>query len=204
MPSSPAHLQTNRAPERRAGSTLRQLVSAAADGDEAAWRRIVDELSPLVFSVTRAHGLSECDAADVSQATWCALLSHIDGLREPERIGAWVGTTARRECLCELRHKRRQVPRGEEPPDPDALQPTLDAELLRGERDAALWSAFARLGERDQALLRLLVSDWEPSYEEIAATLGVPIGSVGPTRARALQRLRGQLADCQWQSLIAI
>lgn len=202
MPSTYAHTHSNRATERSAGSTLRQLVNEAADGDESAWRRIVDELSPLVFSITRAHRLPEWEAADVSQATWCALVSHIDKIREPERIGTWVGTTARRECLRALRRKRGQVACGEDVPEPAAPQPPPDAQLLREERDAELWSAFARLGERDQTLLGLLVADSEPSYVEIAGTLGVPIGSVGPTRARALKRLR-QLLERQWQSLIA-
>ena len=198
-PAPPSH----RGAGRRAGAELHQLVRAAAHGDEAAWREIVDELSPLVFSVARAHGLPECEAADVSQATWCALVSHITALREPERLGAWVGTTARRECLAALRRAHRHVPRGDELPETGSRQPTPDAELLRSERDAELWSAFARLGARDQALLRLLVADWEPSYAQISALLGLPIGSIGPTRARALQRLRGHLVAGHWQAQMA-
>ncbi len=167
------------------------LVECAANGDEHAWQRLVDELGGLVWAVTRAHRLGDADAADVAQTTWLRLAEHLDRLDEPARVGAWLATTARHECLRVLRRSAQLVPHGDELPELADDTPAHDSALLAQERDATLWTAFARLGDRDRALLRMLMADPAPSYEEIGAALGMPIGSIGPTRARALQRLRG-------------
>jgi RNA polymerase sigma factor (sigma-70 family) len=125
----------------------------------------------------------------VVQTTWLRLVEHLDRLQDPSRVGAWLATTARRECLRVLRDSARQVPTEELPETP--VNAELDAALLAAERDRALWQAFGGLSERCQALLRILVADPPPSYEEIGAALDMPIGSIGPTRARCLERLRG-------------
>ena len=164
------------------------LVRAAASGDRAAWDALVDQYASLVWSVTRAHRLSDADAADVSQTTWLRLVERLDGLREPERVGAWLATTARRECLRTLGGRQREVVA-----DLDALPGGEDGAgtaLLERERAAVMRSAFARLGERCQRLLRVLMADPAPGYDEVAAALDMPIGSIGPTRARCLERLR--------------
>jgi RNA polymerase sigma factor (sigma-70 family) len=169
------------------------IVSAAAGGDARAWDTLVDEFGGLVWSVVRAHRLSHADAADVAQATWLALVEHLDDLRDPERVGAWLAMTARRKCLRVLSAAKRQVPTGDDLPDPGE-DIELVADLMLEQRDTALWRAFDRLPGRDQALLRLLVADPQPSYQEISAALEMPIGSIGPTRARALERLRAELS----------
>ncbi|MDQ3608225.1 MAG: sigma-70 family RNA polymerase sigma factor [Actinomycetota bacterium] len=169
---------------------VRRLVECAATGDERAWQGLVDEFGGLVWAVTRAHRLGGADAADVAQTTWLRLVEHLDRLDEPARVGAWLATTARRECLAVLRRSARLVPRGDELPEPADEGPAHDATLLAHERDATLWTVFAGLSERDRALLRMLIADPAPSYEEIGAALEMPIGSIGPTRARALERLR--------------
>lgn len=178
-----------------------RLVEGAAAGDERAWARLVDELGGLVWAVARAHRLSAADAADVAQITWLRLLEHLDGLDDPPRVGAWLATTARRECLRVLRRSARLVPHGDELPEVVDDAPAPDAALLVQERDAALWVAFARLGGRDRALLRMLVADPTPSYEEIGAALGMPIGSIGPTRARALARLEREIERLSWRTV---
>lgn len=178
-----------------------RLVEGAAAGDERAWARLVDELGGLVWAVARAHRLSGADAADVAQITWLRLLEHLDGLDDPPRVGAWLATTARRECLRVLRRSARLVPHGDELPEVVDDAPAPDAALLVQERDAALWVAFARLGGRDRALLRMLVADPTPSYEEIGAALGMPIGSIGPTRARALARLEREIERLSWRTV---
>jgi RNA polymerase sigma factor (sigma-70 family) len=171
---------------------LPHLVVHAKEGDEQAWAVLVSRHAGLIWSVARAHRLADADAADVAQATWAALFEHLGAIREPAAVGGWIATTARRECLRVLRRNERVVC-GAELPEPvdDGSEP--DAQLLASERDAALWAAFGRLGARDQALLRMLASEPAPSYEEIGAALGMPIGSIGPTRARALERLRREL-----------
>jgi RNA polymerase sigma factor (sigma-70 family) len=166
------------------------LVRAAAAGDQGAWSMLVERYSRLVWSIARNHRLSADDAGEVSQTTWLRLAEHIDRLQDPSKVGGWLATTARHESLRVLRGSGRQIPMGDDMPEPVGPAVALDEALLRSERDSMLWQAFSRLPARDQALLRLLVSDPMPSYEEIAAAMGMPVGSVGPTRARCLERLR--------------
>jgi RNA polymerase sigma factor (sigma-70 family) len=166
-----------------------QLVRDAQRGDHCAWDALVARYGGMVWAVARAHRLNDADAADASQATWLKLFEHIGDLKDPSAVGGWLGTTARRECLRILRRAGRVDPLAESPVAADDGQ-ELDARLLVSERDAVLWRAFEALGSRDQALLRMLAADPAPSYEEIGAALGMPIGSIGPTRARALTRLR--------------
>lgn len=169
---------------------LGSLVRAAAAGDQGAWERLVAQFGSLVWSIARAHRLSDADAADVSQTTWLRLVEHLERIRQPERVGAWLAATARNECLRVLRLSGRQVLTGDELEAVDEDAPAAAAGLLRAERDAALWRAFRTLTARCQALLRVLVADPAPSYEELSAALAMPIGSIGPTRARCLERLR--------------
>jgi len=170
------------------------LVRAAAAGDERAWSALVDRFSKLVWAIARNHRLGADDAAEVSQTTWLRLAEHIDRLQDPSKVGGWLATTARHESLRVLRGAGRQIPMGDDMPEPDRPAPSIDEELLRNERDRMLWQAFSRLPARDQALLRLLISDPMPSYDEIGAAMGMPVGSVGPTRARCLERLRREAA----------
>src|SRR4051794_4680020 len=153
------------------------LVRAAAEGDRDAWNALVDRFNGLVWSVARSHRLSTIDASDVVQTTWLRLVEHLGRLQDPERVGAWLATTARRESLRTLRQSVRQVPTEELPEAAGDPQP--DAALLAQERDRALWQAFGGLSERCQTLLRILVADPPPSYEEISAALDMPIGSIG-------------------------
>lgn len=166
------------------------LVRAAADGDQRAWSVLVDRFSKLVWAIARNHRLNPDDASEVSQTTWLRLAEHIDRLQDPSKVGGWLATTARHESLRVLRGAGRQIPMGDDLPEPECHCAAIEEELLRSERDSLLWRAFSRLPARDQALLRLLVSDPMPSYEEIGAAMGMRVGSVGPTRARCLQRLR--------------
>lgn len=172
-------------------SDVGQLVRDAAAGDQTAWDRLVERFNGLVWSVARAHRLAGADASDVVQTTWLRLVENLDRLQDPDRAGAWLATTARRECLRTLRLSARTLPTETELlPDPGTDAP-LGAALLAAERDRALWEAFGGLSERCQALLRLLVADPPPSYEDVGAALDMPIGSIGPTRQRCLERLRG-------------
>jgi RNA polymerase sigma factor (sigma-70 family) len=175
---------------RRSDELVSRLVARAADSDQGAWNELVEEFGGLVWSTVRAYGLSNDDAAEVSQITWQRLVEHLDRLQDPARVGAWLATTARRQCLQQLRHASRVIPCGDDMPEQVSDAPVPGAALLAGERDRALWLAMARLPARDRRLLRLLIADPAPSYAQISAALGMPIGSIGPTRARALARLR--------------
>src|SRR3954470_20748775 len=122
-----------------------ELVQAAAEGDRDAWDALVDRFNGLVWSVARSHRLSTVDASDVVQTTWLRLVEHLGRLQDPERVGAWLATTARRECLRTLRHSARQVPTDEVPEA--VADARVDSALLIEERDRALWQAFGGLSE---------------------------------------------------------
>jgi len=184
-----------------ASSDVARLVHAAACGDDTAWRELVARYGGLVWSVARSHRLSQADAADAVQNTWMKLVQHLGSLKSPEAVGAWLATTARRECLALIDGSKRQIPFGEDLPEPPPDDTQLDDELLRGERDSLLWRAVSLLRAEDQALVRMLASDPPASYTEISAALDMPIGSIGPTRARCLERLR---ARCEQLSLDAV
>jgi RNA polymerase sigma factor (sigma-70 family) len=188
--------------DRLSGEAIATLVNGAVAGDQSAWNRLVEEFEGMVWAIARAHRLGDADAADVSQATWLALFQHIERLNNPAGVGAWIATTARRECLRVLRGGERRVLFGDDGPEPESPEPPPGEALLITERDQALWRSFARLRESDQALLRLLSADPRPPYEEIAAALDMPIGSIGPTRQRALARLREQLDSEQALTLM--
>ncbi|MGZ4165093.1 MAG: RNA polymerase sigma factor [Solirubrobacteraceae bacterium] len=180
-------------PERLPGHRLERLVLRAARGEQRAWDALIREFSGMIWAVARAHRLPEASAADVAQATWLALLQHLTRLKDPARVGAWLATTARRECLRVIRDSERSVLYGDEAPEHEAQDMPPGEVVLIRERDGALWQSFSRLRPSDQALLRLLMADPRPPYEEIAAALDMPIGSIGPTRQRALARLRREL-----------
>jgi RNA polymerase sigma factor (sigma-70 family) len=191
---------TTPAPRTDGSRGIARLVRAAAGGDDAAWRELVARYGGLVWSVARSYRLSQADASDVVQDTWLKLVQHLGSLKNPEAVGAWLATTARRECLRVLDGSKHQIPFGDDLPEPPAGDARLDDELLRAERDAILWRAVALLRHEDQALVRMLASDPPASYTEISAALDMPIGSIGPTRARCLERLR---ARCEQLSLEA-
>lgn len=175
------------------GRTAGDLVRAAAAGDQRAWNDLVDRFAGLVWGVARKHRLNDSDAADVCQATWLRLVEHLGNLREPEAVAGWLVTTARRECLRVLREGDRAIPvdvATEIDLRADDTLPEPDAALLEIERAEALRRAFADLPPSSRALLSMLLADPPHSYVEISEALGMPIGSIGPTRARALERLR--------------
>lgn len=178
-------------------ASIASVVAAAAAGEAEAWDRLVDQYSRLVWAVARDHGLSASDAADVSQTTWLRLAEHLHRLRDPERIGLWLATTARNECLRTLRRAQRDIPTDPASCTTAEVDTDIDVHLLEEERDAALWKAFETLSPPCKVLLRTLMSDPAPSYAEVSARLGMPVGSIGPTRNRCLERLRRRAEHAQ-------
>jgi RNA polymerase sigma factor (sigma-70 family) len=169
------------------------LVARVVDGDQEAWNEIVERYSPLVWSICVRYQLSRPDIDDVGQGVWLGLVEHIGKLRQPAALAGWLATTTRNECLRVLRAARRYDPDGlpaEDlmPPDPDATM--IEQELIEAELNAALRAAFAELAPACHQLLSMLISDPPPAYAQISKDLGIPVGSIGPTRARCLDRLR--------------
>jgi RNA polymerase sigma factor (sigma-70 family) len=169
------------------------LVARVGEGDQAAWNELVERYSPLVWSICVHYQLNRQDIDDVAQNVWLLLVEHIGSIREAAALPGWLATTTRHEALRVLRVSRRRdhadlPPDDQLPPGPAAT--TIEQELIAAERDAALRAAFAELPRRCHELLSLLMSDPAPGYAYIGATLGLPVGSIGPTRARCLDRLR--------------
>jgi RNA polymerase sigma factor (sigma-70 family) len=173
-------------------SEVSRLVRASANGSETAWNELVRRYSPLVLAVARSYQLTADDAKDVSQTVWLRLVENLANLREPDALPGWLATTTQRECIRQLRQGRRVLP--VDPHTDGALQqcPTVDpdTDILRAELHQALRDGLTELPERDQALLKLRAADPPKSYEEISQFLGMPIGSIGPTLRRCLDRLR--------------
>ena len=170
------------------------LVRRAAAGDKAAWGPLVERYKSLVWSIARSYRLSGEDASDVVQTTWLRLVEHLDRIRDPDAVGSWLATTARNECLAHLRRRGRQGVSLDSVPEVADVGPSPGEGAMVRERDAELWLALHHISERCRQLLRILASDPPPSYQEVGAALGMPVGSIGPTRARCLHKLRQSIA----------
>jgi RNA polymerase sigma factor (sigma-70 family) len=179
-------------PEHAVGLDIAQVVRRAADGDLWAWERLIDQYGRLIWATTHDFRLAESDASDVVQATWLRLLENIDRLQYPERVGSWLAATARHECLRSLTARKKIVLAPDDTPlDGVALhEPEIDERLLAEERAQTVREALSRLPWRWQRLLELLMADPPASYAEISDQLGLPVGSIGPTRGRCLEKLR--------------
>jgi len=167
-----------------------EIVRSAASGDATAWDRLMDQYGKLIWAITRDFNLAESDASDVVQTTWLRLVEHIDRLEHPERVGAWLATVARNECLRNIAARKRLVPVGEEyglETITDNQQP-VDEALLAAERVRMVREAMKLLPQRWQRLMELVMA--EQSYAVISDRLNLPVGSIGPTRGRCLDRLR--------------
>jgi RNA polymerase sigma factor (sigma-70 family) len=173
-------------------SDATSLVRRAAEGDRSAWEGLVDKYGRLIWSITVEFKLGESDAADVVQTTWLRLLQHIDRIQYPDRIGSWLAATARNECLRSLAARKRVV-LGQDDEDFHVVavyEREIDERLLADERDQVVREALSRLPRRWQRLLEMLMADPPVPYADISDELGLPVGSIGPTRGRCLARLR--------------
>ena len=169
------------------------LVMAANDGDRLAWEALVTRYTPLVVQITRRYRLTPSDSDDVCQVVWMRVLQYLDKIREPRALPGWIATTAKNESLRVVTTDQRT-----QPVDPlssprfDTADggAELDEELLAGERRDALRSGLAELEPRHRELLLMVCAEPPVSYAEISRRLGIPVGSIGPTRARCLAKLR--------------
>jgi len=188
-----------RAPTRTGAGPMRDnpvitdLVTRAAQGDKHAWDALVEQFIPLIWFICRKHRLGYADAEDVGQNVWLQLIGHLGKIRDPAALPGWLVTVTRRECLRVMSATQR-------PPAArhviaaeiiaDEQSGTADQELLAAERHAALREAFAALPPSGQRLIALLLEDPPASYTDISARLGIPVGSIGPSRRRCLDKLR--------------
>lgn len=171
------------------GKETGELVNRARAGDAAAWRALVDRYSRLLCAIARSYGLSGADIDDVVQTTWLRLVERLPRLRDPARAGAWLAVTARRESQATLR--RRGHERGLAGHTPSVTGP--HHVVFGRELAGSVAAALDAVPPRCRALLELSIASPRLSYAEISTALGVPLGSVGPTRARCLIHLRRRL-----------
>ncbi|WP_104477605.1 sigma-70 family RNA polymerase sigma factor [Actinokineospora auranticolor] len=171
-------------------------VLAARAGDKAALDVLVAELTPLVWHIARGGGLDRAAAEDVVQTVWLALLRHVESITEPKALVGWLITTARREASRTRQRGSAQVELSPEVAEHVlSTEPMPEAEALRTERDRQLWSAFHKLDQRCQELLRLTVLAGRAEYRVVAEQLRMPHGSIGPTRGRCINTLRALYHD---------
>ena len=179
--------------DSNADSSVSDLVARARRGDKHAWDALVERYAPLIWSICRKYRLGQEDAEDVGQSVWMRLVDQLDKIRHPAALPGWLATTARRECGRVVRAARgpHAVVCGLDTENiPDEQAGATEQELLVAERHAALREAFTTLPPECQRLVTMLVADPPLPYAEISTRLGVPVGSIGPTRGRCLDRIR--------------
>jgi RNA polymerase sigma factor (sigma-70 family) len=184
---------TNGASQGRGRPVAADLVARARNGDKQAWDALVERYAPLIWSICRRHGLGDADTEDVGQNVWLKLVDQLETIRVPAALPGWLATTTRRECGRIL----RAAPRARNIGHIDDTQaiaddhaPAAEEELLAAERHAALREALTHLPPCCQQLITLLARNPPASYAQISTMLGIPEGSIGPNRARCLDKLR--------------
>jgi RNA polymerase sigma factor (sigma-70 family) len=169
------------------------LVTRARNGDGQAWDALVERYAPLIWSICRRYRLGDADAGDVGQSVWLKLADQLGTLRSPAALPGWLATTTRRECgriVRAARGPRDAGPARDAETIPDDQAQTAGQELLVAERQAALREACSHLPPCCQQLIALLIENPPLSHAEISARLGIPVGSIGPSRGRCLHQLR--------------
>ena len=177
------------------------LIQACRQGDETAWETLVKRYERLVFSIPRKAGLDQERSAEVFQQVFAILVEHLDRIEQPDRIAAWLVTTARRETWRfsqqePFTHPLGNDGSGTEPPYLASDDPLPDKIVQQLEEQNEIRLALAELNGRCRRLLSLLFFGPDPpSYAEIAAEMDISEGSIGPTRIRCLKKLRRLLAS---------
>ena len=174
----------------RADDTTTELHHAAQDGDQAAWDELITRYAGVVRGTVASFRLNEHDAADAAQNTWLRLLTSGLTVRDPEKLAGWLATTARRECLRIINRARPEIASDTVEVDRPAAGPTP---VITDETHQAVRTAVAGLHGRAGQLIDALFFQPFTTYAQLSQRTGMPIGSIGPTRNRALQSLRGDL-----------
>jgi RNA polymerase sigma factor (sigma-70 family) len=171
-------------------AAVARLVRRAAAGESRAWDELVSQFTPRMRAAARGFRLSRTDVDDVVQAAWLAAFQHINRLEKPESIGSWLLVTVRRAALRSLQRNAREVVMDEppSPTEPDAAGPA--SVVIEAERRVAVIAAVKRLPDRHRPLVDPAVAEAKTSYAELSVQLGMPVGSIGPTRGRVLARMR--------------
>lgn len=176
-------------------TTTAELLQLAAAGDQASWTALFKQFNPLIRSVVSGYRLDHETSADVCQTVWMRLFEYADRIRQPERLAAWLATTARHESLRCIKRLQRNRPSGVLEEEVDLNAPAPDERAIDRETLQDALAAFGKLPDDSQDLMRLLVASPPLHYRDIAARIGRPVGSIGPTRSRCLEALRSNMID---------
>ena len=204
-PATPDHSPHHHVCRSPAEVPLARLVDAARAGCPGAWRAVVERFDDGLHAIGRGYGLDAATVDDAVQATWLSAVTHLAALREPAALSGWLRSILHRECLKAANRASREIPvveqdlggpvsaahvalRGAAPKPPE------DEAIRRADLAALREAVRRRLSAREQRLMTLLSDEREHSYVDIARALDVPIGSIGPTRARCIAKLRPLLA----------
>ena len=190
----------------RADDPLPDLIERARHGDRAAWNEIVARFAPLVWSICLRMGLARPDAEDVCQGVWMRLVEQLDRIRQPAALPGWLVTTTRHECERVTRLTRQRAlgeRRAVGERELTSMGADPDRSILIAEQQQALREAFADLPALCRRLIQLLLHDPPLPYAEIGEKMGKPVGSLGPSRARCLGKLRRHPALREWTGVAA-
>lgn len=178
------------------------MFGAFRSGDQAKIGELVSLLTPILWHTVRAQRLEKESAEDVLQSVWLALVRNADSINDPQAVLQWLIVSARREAWRVVKRENRSQPTDFESDEVVAPIADLPEEMvLRSDGEGRLWQHISRLPGRCQALLRVIAFADRPDYAAVADSLGMPVGSIGPTRGRCLAKLRQQLAnDPGWES----
>lgn len=179
---------------------IEDLVTGAREGDQGSWAELIERHQPIIDAVSRRYRLGREDGADLSQTVWLQLTCHLDSIREPRALPGWIKVTAEREAFRLIRIGRRTISlepiagyyEGQASPAElrfSSVADDVDTDLLRAEEQDAIREGLATLKPNHRELLLMLVAEPAVPYAEISSALGLPIGSIGPTRARCLRKL---------------
>lgn len=176
---------------------------AFRDGDPSGMSTLVDAVTPLLWAVARQQGVDRERAADVVQTTWLKLVEHAGSIADPQSVLKWLITTTKRDAWSAAARARREEPGTYDDVrdvEPDESHPSPELTVLEAEDGSLVWAHFAQLPDRCRALLRAVAFAEKPDYAHVAEALGMPVGSIGPTRGRCLAKLRASLtADPRWE-----
>jgi RNA polymerase sigma factor (sigma-70 family) len=171
------------------GAVTGSLVRGAKDGDRESWATLVEQFTPMLCNILRAYRLSAADVDDAVQETWIAAYTHVGRLREPDAFAGWLAVIARRNALHIVERNRREIATVPEQLDSAPMDATPEKIALESEKRRAVRRAVERLPGRQGEIMGSLLGQPGVSYADLAERLGIPVGSIGPTRERALARL---------------
>jgi RNA polymerase sigma factor (sigma-70 family) len=185
-------LETSSTPQSLQSASVAALVQRAKDSDSRAWEELVARFSGMIAATGRRYRLAPSDISELQQTTWLRLVENVHRIEQPERVGGWLATTARRESLLLVRRASKYRPGADEmlANMADKHLPEPDARPIAEERKVVMRAAWEQLRPRCQELLSLLIEEDPMGYKDLSKLLDMPVGSIGPTRSRCLEYLR--------------